>query len=158
MIEIELVEHELEMAALVGVRRQIEALTRRLPDQHGYDGADGWTVHIEGACGEVAVAKVLKRYWNGSVNSFKTGGDVGEVQVRTRSKHCYDLIVRAGDRDDDVFILVTGTAPIFRVHGWIYGWDAKRPEFVQTYGNRPGAYFVKSEHLNPINVEQAVAA
>jgi len=129
------------------MRRQIEALRQHRPDRHGFDGEDGWTIHIEGAAGEMAVAKLRNRYWNGSVNTFKTGGDVGAVQVRTRSKAHYDLIVRDDDRNDDAFFLVIGSIPVFDVVGWIKGRDAKRPEWLQTYGERPPAYFVPQSAL-----------
>lgn len=136
-----LTPYELHLAASVGVRRQIEAMSAGRPDRHGHSGA-GWNLHLEGACGELAVAKALGRYWDGSVNTFKKGGDVGAVQVRTRSKHEYELIVRQGDRDSDVFVLVTGVAPSYRVRGWLRGGDAKRPEWEKTHGDRPPAWFV----------------
>lgn len=126
------------------------------PDRHGYKGA-GWSEHIEGACGEAAVAKVLNRFWNGSVDTFATGGDVGDIQVRTRSSHDYELLVRPDDRDSDVFILVTGRAPTFRVIGYIWGRDAKRPEWLQTHGSRPAAYFVPHAFLTPIKRPQTRA-
>lgn len=139
------------MAAGVGLERQLRALTDKRPDRHGFVPKEeaGWCLHIEGACGEAAVAKALNRFWDGSVDSFKSGGDVGGIQVRTRSRHDYELIVRADDRDTDVFVLVTGRAPTFRVVGYILGRDAKRPEFLQRHGNRPGAYFVPYSVLTP---------
>ena len=61
--------YELLQAALCGVRRHIEALHKGLPDKHGFD-SDGWGAHIEGAAGEMAAAKSLGLYWNGSINTF----------------------------------------------------------------------------------------
>lgn len=133
----------------MGLRRQLSALRDQRPDAYGFAADAGWNVHIEGACGEAVVAKVLNRYWNGSVDSFRQGGDVGATQVRTRSKHSYELIVRPDDRDEDAFVLVTGAAPSFRVVGYIIGRDAKRPEYLQTYGGRPAAYFVPHKELAP---------
>jgi hypothetical protein len=150
MIEVELTEYELQMGASVGVRRHIEALAKGLPDKHGFDEV-GWNIHVEGALGELAVGKAIGRFWNGSSGTFKQGGDLGLVQVRTRSKHHYDLIVRDADRDEDVFILCTGTAPKYCVWGWTYGADAKKPEFAQTYGGRPVAFFVPKANLNPLD-------
>src|SRR5690242_2973336 len=121
---------ELELAAAVGLRRQISSMRDQREDKHGFSGP-GWTIHIEGACGELAVAKALGRYWNGSVDTFKApdlGCDVREaesLQIRTRSNAYYDLIVRPDDADQDVYILVTGRAPEFEVHGWIRGREAK---------------------------------
>lgn len=138
---------EVMLAATVGVRRQLEALRRGRPDCHGFDGATGWQVHIEGACGEMAFAKATGRYWSGSVNTFKIGGDVGAIQVRTRSREDYDLIVRDDDRDEDIFVLVIGQAPTYRVVGWIRGMDGKRACWRQRYGNRPVAYFIPQHAL-----------
>jgi hypothetical protein len=141
MRKIELSWSEVEIAAGVGMRRQIESLRSALPDKHGYEG-EGWNIHIEGAAGELVVAKALGRYWDGSVGTFKRGGDVGNIQVRTRSKITYDLIVRDDDKDDDWFVLVLGKIPTFYIAGYIQGVNAKNKDWLQTYGNRPPAYFV----------------
>lgn len=145
---------ELELAAAVGLRRQISSMRDQREDKHGFSGP-GWTIHIEGACGELAVAKALGRYWNGSVDNFR-GPDIpdqevraafGRIQIRTRSNAYYDLIVRPDDADQDVFILVTGRAPEFEVHGWIRGREAKQEMWLRTYGDRPPAYFVPQAAL-----------
>lgn len=139
---------EVSRAALVGVSRNVEALRKgcqnRLPIN------DEWSIHILGALGECAFAKATNRYWNGSVNTFKAGGDIGDsIQIRTRSRHSYDLIVRDGDRDEDVFVLVTGGPSEFRVHGWMLGADAKTKKYRANYGNYGEAYFVPSRELRP---------
>lgn len=133
-------------AALVGVSRNVEAMRKgcvnRLPI------GDEWNAHILGALGECAFAKATGRYWSGSVNTFKSGGDVGKaIQIRTRSKHEYDLIVRRDDGDDDLFVLVTGGPHEFRVHGWIRGCDAKSDEWRADHGNHGEAFFVPKERL-----------
>jgi hypothetical protein len=140
-MQVTLTEDELYQGALIGARRQIEALKKGLPDKHGFEGL-GWDVHIEGALGELAFAKSIDRHWGGSVNVFKTQADVGKVEVRTRSKTWYDLLIRPDDSDDAAFVLVTGHAPEFIVRGWIKGAAAKKREWLQTHGNRPPAYFV----------------
>jgi hypothetical protein len=120
-------------------------------DAHGLGKADGWGMHIEGAAGEMAADKAMDLYWSPTVNTFKSGGDVGHsIQVRTRSRHRYDVIVRADDRDDDTFVLVTGRPPDFRVHGTIRGRDAKRKEWWAEHGGRPGAWFGRASALRPI--------
>lgn len=148
---IELSPPELEAAAEVGSRRHIEALKRRLPDKHGYAKADPWQIHIEGACGELAAAKALGLPWDGPVNTFRRGGDVGDLQVRTRSNHDWDLLIRPKDRPDDVFILVTGVAPSYVVRGWILGKHAQVPKYLKEYGGRPPAFFVPQRDLRPIS-------
>lgn len=144
--EIILTWAEVEIAARVGLERQIASMRNSLRDKHGYEGS-GWNIHIEGAAGEMALAKMLDRYWDGSVGAFKKGGDVGKIQVRTRSQPDYDLIVRDDDADDSWFVLVLGRIPHFTVVGYIKGADAKLPEFLQDYGGRPPAYFVPQQSL-----------
>jgi hypothetical protein len=144
---------ELSIASQVGIRRNLEAMRDGRRPKHGFAGSTR-DIHIEGACGEMAFAKSMGLYWNGSVNTFKQGGDVGRHQVRTRSKDTYDLIVRYDDRDEDIFWLVTGTAPTYNVVGHIKGIDAKQDRFRQSYGGRPEAWFVPSSFLKLYEGEQ----
>ena len=134
--------------ALVGSMRNVESLKgRRAP---AYGAKNEWHYHIEGALGEMAVAKALSVYWGGTVCSFHSA-DIGEqLQVRTRSSHTYDLIVRDADDDDHIFLLVTGEAPTYHVRGWMRGRDAKRDEFLKEYGGRPPAYFVPQSELHTL--------
>lgn len=149
-VDVTLTSVETQQAAMVGALRHIEATKRGLSNRFGADPDNGWTLNIEGAAGELAVARVLDRYWGMPVNTFRRGGDVGQLQVRTRSRHHYELIVRSADRDTDIFILVTGRAPWFRVHGFMVGADAKRPAWMQRHAGRPAAYFVPQAALRPI--------
>jgi len=135
-------------AATIGVARNIEGITKGLKAAHGLQGS-GWTEHIDGAMGEMAFAKAVGFYWDGSVNTFRLP-DVAGVQIRTRSAHNWDLIVRPGDADDEKFVLVTGRPPKFRVHGWIMGGDAKQEQWLKSYANRRPAYFVPQDALEPI--------
>lgn len=154
VLAVTLTDFELRMAAAVGVDRFLNAIQHGWRQRAGNADARGdWSQHIEGACGEVAVAKALGRYWNGSVGTFKDGGDVGyRVQVRTRSRHDYDLIVRADDKDDDYFILVTGRAPAFVVRGYVLGHDAKREEWQRDHGGHGAAFFVPQTALTEFGV------
>lgn len=148
-MEVTLTNFEIFQAAMVGAKRNIEAKIRRLPDKHGFKG-NGWDAHIEGACGEIAVAKVLNVFWNGSINTYKQLGDVSGLEVRTRSDLNYDLIIRDGDNSEAIYVLVVGRCPTYRVIGWLRGGDGKKAEYRQTYGDRPGAYFVPQSALRPI--------
>lgn len=142
---------EVSRAALVGVSRNVEAM-RKGCQETLKKSTDEWSAHILGACGECAFAKATNRYWNGSVNTFKAGGDVGDnIQIRTRSKHNYDLIVRDNDKDGDVFVLVTGGPHEFTIHGWIPAAEAKQEKFRADYGGYGAAYFVPQSALRPID-------
>lgn len=146
MTPVTLNSYELAQAGTTGLLRNIAALKR------GYKNKNetaNWQNHVEGACGEVAVAKLLGKYWGGSVNTFKEGGDLDATgwEVRTRSSHHYDLIIRKDDADDRVFILVTGNAPNYQVHGWILAADGKQPKWLKDYGGHGDAYFVPKDAL-----------
>lgn len=141
---------EVSRAALVGVSRNVEALRKGCVNRMPVN--DEWSIHILGALGECAFAKATNRYWNGSVNTFKAGGDVGDnIQIRTRSRHSYDLIVRDGDKDGDVFVLVTGGPHEFTIHGWMPAAEAKQQKFRANYGGYGDAYFVPQSALRPID-------
>lgn len=137
---------EVSRAALVGVSRNVEALRHNYRQKlRGKD--ESWERHVLGALGECAFAKATGRYWSGSVNTFKAADIGANIQIRTRSQHSYDLIVRDEDSDDDVYVLVTGGPHEFEVRGWVRGKDAKRPEYQQNYGNYGHAYFVPQDRL-----------
>jgi hypothetical protein len=143
-----LLDHELEHAVAVGTRRQDEAINRRLKNKYGFKG-DPYEVHVEGACGEYAVAKALGVPWEATVNTFREA-DVAGYEVKTRSEQHYGIIVRPDTDPDDAFMLAIGHRPVYRVCGWISGREARRTEWWKTYGDRPGAWFVPQRALHPI--------
>lgn len=146
MKKVTLNEEELIHAGLTGVRRQASSLTRNYKDQHGANISKGWQLHVEGACGELAFAKAMNWFWNGSVNTFKLP-DVGNVQIRTRSEDHYELIIRK--TETGIFVLVTGIAPSYKVHGWFNALHV-RDEWIKDYGGREKAYFVPQKELYPL--------
>lgn len=141
--------HEIEMAVQVGLRRRLETLRQGLKDAHGFGGEHPWELDIQGAAAELALAKFLGRYWDGSVNTMKRG-DVGQLQVRSTDRANGSLIIRSNDSDDDYFVLVTGSIPQFNVRGWIKGSDAKVAEYEKAPNGRPPAWFVPQHVLIPL--------
>lgn len=153
MTQVVLTWYEVAMASEMGRLRQVVSIAKGLPDSHGFQGA-GWNEHIEGACAELSVAKALGIYWNGSVNNFG-GPDLihpikGNIQVRLAGNHGH-LIVRPGDSITDIWVLVTGKAPNYVIHGWILGANAKKPEYLKDWSGRPPAYFVPPSSLSPLD-------
>ena len=142
---------EINSGVQVGGLRQIEAILQGKEDSHGFVG-DGWGTHIEGACAEIAVAKCLNLYWEPRVNTYKFKADIGEnIEVRRRSLHDYDALIRSSDQDNHFFIHVTGKIPKFLVHGWILAADAKKHnEWIKNHGNRPSAWFVPPSYLKSL--------
>jgi hypothetical protein len=142
----------MELAFYVASRRRVESLAKGIPDKHGYNGDEAFDKDANGACGEMAVAKALNRFWSGPVNTFKNGGDIGKnIQVRTTPNAGNCLIIRGDDPNDQWFVLVIGKAPRFDVVGYIRGSDAKKEEFERSPVGRPPAYFVPATALKPFN-------
>jgi hypothetical protein len=142
---------EVAVASALGVLRQTESLQSERRDNHGFDGSKGWSLHIEGVGGELAVAKLYGIYPVFGLNTFKDA-DLGKnIQVRTRSSHGYELLVREDDSDDAIFVCVTGLMPNYMVRGWLVGADAKKLGRVETYAGRTPAFFVDHDHLNDID-------
>lgn len=143
---------QVERADAVANARQSRSSARRSRNQHGFDSGrrSEAAIHIQGARGELAVAIALGQPWQGSVDTFKQGGDVGPLQVRCRSHPDWDLLVRTDDPDEAIYVLVTGTDRVYNVVGWIRGRDAKRPEWIRSHGGREAAWFVPQSALTPI--------
>lgn len=127
------------------------AQNRKLGRRHafGASAADSEQCHITGAVGEACVAKLLNSYWLG-VGKFR-GPDVGTLQVRTRSKPHYRLILHKEDADEDVFVSVYASEGVGVVRGWIYGRDGKRDAWWSDPAGGRAAYFVPNEALNPMS-------
>jgi len=149
-VEITLSMWEIMQAAFVGAMRQVSALSLNRKSRYGEEGENDWQIHIEGALGEFAVAKYLGIFWNGTLGSIHLP-DVVTYQVRTRSKHHYDLLVHDEDKDNDIFILVTGKNGNYVIRGWMVAKQAKnRDKYWKNVGNDRPAYFVPQSDINPI--------
>lgn len=143
---------QVTIAVWVGAMRNIASLRQGLRHSHGYDGSDGWSIHIEGAAAEMAVAKFLGLYWEGGVNTFKQG-DVGDLQVRWTDKESGRLLIRPRD-PLAIYVLAVGRIPEFRVVGWFEYLSARdlRDDWLTDFGNpiRPKVHGVPQFHLRDI--------
>jgi hypothetical protein len=151
-LEITLEWYELQFAATIGATRRVESMRNSRTDKYGMDGRrHGWQVDIEGVCGEMAVAKALGIYYNGSINTFKLP-DVGRLQVRMTPLQKGSLIVRPADPDEAIFVLVTASERgyTYTVEGWMMGRHAKQDQWRESPNGRPPAYFVPINELYDI--------
>jgi hypothetical protein len=152
---VRLTPSELRFAADVGVARQIQNMIKGRRDRDGAECDDPNTIHIGGARAECAVAKYFGRYWiaAGALGDF-TACDVDGIQVRwTRATHAPHLRIRKTDADDAPFVLVTGDACVYTLHGWMFGRDAKDPTYWgdRGYVGRPCQYFVPVSDLSAVD-------
>lgn len=144
-MEVSLSDFELLQAAIIGAERNIKSKRKNYQDSYGYQGR-GWDTHIDGACAEIAVAKSLGLFWNG--NEFKSGGDVGNLEVRSTPRVDGKLILHPED-PDRIFILVRGGPIKWEIVGWIQCSEGRDPDYLKP-GLRP-AYFVPDGALHPLS-------
>jgi hypothetical protein len=107
-------------------------------------------IDIRGTCGELAVAKMLNKYWAPSVNTFHVLPDIHpNIEVRTTEQIDGSLIVRENDPEDRWYVLVIGAPPVMDVRGFIRGSDARRDEWMRNPGGHRPAWFVPQAALTP---------
>jgi hypothetical protein len=138
-----------EFMTALGVAARRQLANRELGNQHHHGASmeNTWDMEIEGAAGEMAVAKGLGIYWNGAIGDWKAD-DVGQLQVRTTKYDDGCLILHKSDPADKVFILAVGTAPTFRLAGWIVAKDGmKDSHWKDPTGRGRFAYFVPQSAL-----------
>ena len=144
--------YEIFMGAEVGLARMIASM--KMSGTNKVNNKDfGWHSDIEGALAEVAVAKHLNIFWDGSVNTFKRP-DVGSLQIRHTQHKNGCLIVRRGDSDDEIYVLVTGTHPEDELRGFMHGFEAKVDEFWRNVDGKvtSPAWFVPQSRLTKMEL------
>ena len=137
---------EVNQGAEAGVHRRIRAMWHGRIHKGTGPAGSRWVSDIEGALGEMAVAKALGIYWSDQARLDKDGGDVGPYQVRSTIHQKGCLMIWEDDRDDDRVILVTHDVPRFILQGWIRAKDGKQPDFWRPDLKSP-CYFVPQERL-----------
>lgn len=150
-IIITLTSVEVTQAAMIGIMRHVQDLKQGLHARHGLLPGNAWQIHIEGACGEMAVAKHYGKYWNGNIGNLKAH-DVGHLEVRTTRHENGRLILHKTDPDDAVFVLLTGECPSYTLRGWIRGADGKKTEFWDEPRAGRAAYFVPASKLTQTQI------
>lgn len=135
-------------AGQIGLKRNIRSMMRGLGHIPPLlEPLEAWINHIEGACAELAVAVWLRIPWAATVDTFRSGYDVGKYQVRWVTKRGYRLILSDKDDPGHVFILVEGRAPDYDIVGWLRAVDGLRSEFIEDHGRGP-AYYVPRRLMN----------
>lgn len=143
--------YEIYMGATVGVARRLASLKRGKTNK--VENKDfGWHTDIESACAEVAVAKHLNIFWDGSINTFSLP-DVGEFQVKHTQHPKGRLIIRKDLDPDFHYILVTGTHPHYTLHGFLLGAEGMKDEYLENPNNTKDgeAFFVPRDALKAID-------
>ena len=135
-----------------GVRRQGVNEAQGLRGRNGgaWKGSKALDIHLLGAAGEVAVASYLgmKEHLFKETEARRGSDDLPGIDVKTRSRHQYDLIVQKNENACKKFVLVTIESQKTFLHGWCYGHEAIKEEYWADPARGRPAYFVPKVALH----------
>jgi hypothetical protein len=149
-------EEERRLAMEEGMRRQQVNEAQGLRGRNGgaWKGSKALDIHLLGAAGEVAVASYLglKEHLFKEKEARRGSDDLPPgIDVKTRSKAAYDLIVQRNESPDKKFVLVTVENQQTLIHGWCYGHEALQEQYWADPARGRPAYFVPKEALRSID-------
>jgi hypothetical protein len=154
-IEFVFSDEERTLAMEEGLRRQGVNEAKGLRGRNGgaWQGSKALDIHLLGAAGEMAVAAHLgmKSFLYKETQAKRGSDDLPGMDIKTRSKHKYDLIVQKNEDPDKKFVLVTIEDKITLIHGWCYGRDAMKEEYWADPARGRPAYFVPKGVLRCMN-------
>ena len=145
---------ERQAAMEEGMRRQAVNEAKRLRGRNGGAsfGSKALDIHLLGAAGEMAVASYLgmKHELYKEVEAKKGSDDLPGIDVKTRSKASYDLIVQKNEDPEKKFVLVTIENQQTLLHGWCYGRQAMDERYWADPARGRPAFFMPKENLHPM--------
>jgi hypothetical protein len=144
-------KEERQLAMEEGHRRQAvnEAKGLRGRNRGPRYGDKALKVHLLGAAGEVAVASYLglKHELFKETEAKRGSEDLPGMDIKTRSKSHYDLIVQKGECPERKFVLVTIDSGETLLHGWCYGEEAMQDKFWADPARGRPAFFTPQSAL-----------
>ncbi len=154
-VKITLKPEQLALAEAEAKRRQVHNESRGLkgrnkaPDK----GEKALKMHLLGCIGEVAVADYLglQEHLFEAQSPIPGAADLpGNIEVKARSKHNYDLLIQLTDDPNKIFVLTTHEGGgLTHVVGWIRGQDAMRKEWIREFVRGRPCYAVPQGELQP---------
>ena len=144
-----------ELVRAEAMRRQLVNEKKGLKGRNGgpADGDKALFFHKLGAAGELAVADYLqlREFLYQETEAKRGSSDLPpNIDVKTRSRHDYDLICQLDEKPGKTLVLVTIQNKITLLHGWIKSEDAMKEQWKKDpAGGRP-AYFVPQSALLPL--------
>lgn len=119
------------------------------------DGEKALFFHKLGAAGELAVADYLglRQFLYQETEAKRGSYDLPpNIDVKTRSRHDYDLICQLDEKPGKILVLVTIQNKITLLHGWTRSEYAMKEQWRKDpAGGRP-AYFIPQSALSPLAV------
>lgn len=143
--KVELSPEEFLMGAMAAVYRRIRSTFQGKKDRFGHDGRDVWSMEIEGALAEMALAKSQGLYWSGQ--GGQNALDVLGYEVRQTSYDNGHLILHPDDADDVRYVLITGQLGSYMIRGWLYGREGKQEKYWSNKFTREWAFAIPQGDL-----------
>jgi hypothetical protein len=148
-------EEDKELVRSEAVRRQ------RFNEEKGLKGRNGGPeqgekalfIHKLGAAGELAVADFLnlRQFLYQETEAKRGSCDLPpDIDVKTRSRHDYDLICQLDEKPGKTLVLVTIQNKITLLHGWMKSEDAMQEQWKKDPARGRPAYFVPQSALFPL--------
>jgi hypothetical protein len=136
------------------IRRQTVNEAKRLRGRNNApaSGKKALDIHRLGCVGEIALAALLGLEDQVFCEEAAVSGSAdlpGGIDVKTRPKHGYDLLVPLQCRLDHRYVLVTYEETILVV-GWILGEDAAKHRYIKELKRGRPCYVVPQADLRPI--------
>lgn len=137
------------------IRRQTENEAKGLRGRNKAPakGAKALEMHRLGCVGEMAVAAYvgMEQYVFTEASPVRNSEDLpGSLEVKTRSRHGYDLLIQIDGDPNKTYVLATYEGSEIELVGWIHGKDAMRKEWIKEYVRGRPCYAVKQSRLNSI--------
>jgi hypothetical protein len=149
IVTVKLTSAELMLGGNVGVMRRVASIQNgNNPNWHAKDSS--WATDIDGALGEMAVAKHLGVYWEPSVNTFKAADLCGFIQIKSTNHSSGHLIVRDNDARHHLYVLVITAIPHCRLIGSIWGEDARQIGIQRNLDADAPCWWVSQEQLSDL--------
>lgn len=159
-VRVELSDADFLNAGSWGARRRLFNILRGREgdDNNRKDPEKQWQHWIDGAIAE----KIVQTYLLSQGANLKwpkdladiASGDIGPYEVRHSRLHTNRLLVKEPHLDNYnvPYIFVTGTGTCQVIRGWIFGYDAMKPNYWWTPENRDGwSFFCPQDALQDIS-------
>jgi len=154
-VEFVFTEQERQQAMEEGLRRQRVNESKALRGRNGgaWQGSKALDIHLLGAAGEMAVASYLglKDHLYKETEARRGSDDLPGIDVKTRSRHSYDLIVQKQENPQKRFVLVTIESQKTLLHGWCYGGEAMEERYWADPARGRPAFFVPKTVLRSMD-------
>jgi len=106
-----------------------------------------------GACGELALAKLTRRYLTPTVNTFHGPvRDLGAWEIRATKHRNGRLIIRPEEDPDRPYLLIVGEPPHLTVVGWTWGRDGMLREYLDNPPRKDGGTADRPSYFVPQHV------